>query len=198
MPQSLIENTVDAPENRSSHKTGISPPAIQTEKAPGESRAATQGAAPNATVAPESRTSDRRADSESDESNQDRPLRGFVRRLFGLGAHGERGASLKLRQQQQRSILDFVMEDARDFQRQLSNRDRLRMDEYLTSVRDIERRLAAVETANRQTPDPDMPTPAGLGMAPRLRLVAVEWRRWREKKHLSVAGFSSNCASCSC
>jgi curved DNA-binding protein CbpA len=93
MPQSLIDNTVDAPENRSSHNTGISPPAIQTEKAPGESRAATQGAAPNANIGPESRTSDRRAESESEESNRDRPLRGFVRRLFGLGAGTKPGAS---------------------------------------------------------------------------------------------------------
>ena len=43
---------------------------------------------------------------------------------------------------------------------EMSNRDRLRMDEYLTSVREIERRIAATETANRQTPDPDV-TDAG-------------------------------------
>ena len=71
-------------------------------------------------------------------------------------------ASLLLRQQQQRSVLDFVLDDARDFQQRLSNRDRLRMDEYLTSVREIERRIAATETANRQTPDPDVATPAGI------------------------------------
>ena len=58
--------------------------------------------------------------------------------------------------------MDFVLDDARDFQQELSNRDRLRMDEYLTSVREVERRLAAIETANRQTPDPDMPAPAGI------------------------------------
>src|SRR6266516_4790048 len=40
-------------------------------------------------------------------------------RLFGAGARGERGESFKRRQQQQRSILDFVLDDARRLQRQL-------------------------------------------------------------------------------
>jgi hypothetical protein len=88
--------------------------------------------------------------------------RAVFERLFGIGAHGERGASLLLRQQQQRSVLDFVLDDARDMQQQLSHRDRLRMDEYLTSVREVERRLATAESATRRTPDPDLPTPAGI------------------------------------
>jgi hypothetical protein len=88
--------------------------------------------------------------------------RAVFERLFGAGAHGERRASLLRRQQQQRSVLDFVLDDARDIQQQMSNRDRLRMDEYLTSVREIERRVQAAETANRQTPDPDTATPAGI------------------------------------
>src|SRR2546428_2392290 len=44
-------------------------------------------------------------------------------RLFGAGAPGERAASLKRRQEQQRSILDFVLDDARSLQRQLAARD---------------------------------------------------------------------------
>ena len=88
--------------------------------------------------------------------------RAVFERLFGAGPHGERRANLQLRQQQQRSVLDFVLDDARDIQQQMSGRDRLRMDEYLTSVREIERRIAATETGNRQTPDPDRATPAGI------------------------------------
>jgi hypothetical protein len=88
--------------------------------------------------------------------------RAVFERLFGAGAPGERRANFLLRQQQQRSVLDFVLEDARDIQQRMSNRDRLRMDEYLNSVREIERRIAAVEAANRQTPDPDIATPAGI------------------------------------
>lgn len=58
-------------------------------------------------------------------------------RLFGAGAHGERSASLKRRQEQQRSILDFVLDDARTLERKLANRDKQKLDEYLTSVREI-------------------------------------------------------------
>jgi Protein of unknown function (DUF1552) len=88
--------------------------------------------------------------------------RAVFERLFGAGSHGERRANLLRRQQQQRSILDFVLDDARDIQQRMSSRDRLRMDEYLSSVREIERRITAAETANRQTPDPAVATPAGI------------------------------------
>ncbi len=44
--------------------------------------------------------------------------RAVFERLFGAGAPGERRANLQLRQQQQRSVLDFVLEDARDIQQQ--------------------------------------------------------------------------------
>src|SRR3989475_7557556 len=58
-------------------------------------------------------------------------------RLFGAGAPGERTESLLRRQQQQRSILDFVLDDARELQRQLTSRDKQKLDEYLGSVREI-------------------------------------------------------------
>src|SRR5436190_841081 len=44
--------------------------------------------------------------------------RAVFERLFGAGAPGERRANLQLRQQEQRSVLDFVLDDARDIQRQ--------------------------------------------------------------------------------
>ena len=84
--------------------------------------------------------------------------------LFGAGAHGQRGASLVQRRAQQRSILDFVMEDAKSVQRQLTHRDRAKMDEYLTGVREIEERIVTAETfAN--IPDPDIATPDGIPTA---------------------------------
>jgi hypothetical protein len=82
-------------------------------------------------------------------------------RLFGAGAPGERAKSLKLRQDQQRSILDFVMDDARSLQGQLAPRDRDKLDEYLTSVREIERRIAQAERF-KGTPDPAVATPDGI------------------------------------
>jgi len=82
-------------------------------------------------------------------------------RLFGAGQHGERSESLQRRQQQQRSILDFVRDDARSLERQLTYRDKQKLDEYLASVREIEQRL---EKADRfgAAPDPAVATPPGI------------------------------------
>jgi hypothetical protein len=82
-------------------------------------------------------------------------------RLFGAGAHGERAEGFKRRQDQQRSILDFVLEDARSLQAQLTRRDTEKLDEYLTSVREIERRIQGAERFGK-TPDPSMDTPSGI------------------------------------
>jgi len=82
-------------------------------------------------------------------------------RLFGAGAPGERGDSLDRRRQQQRSILDFVLDDARSLQRQLASRDRQKLDEYLGSVREIEKRIEQAEQFGA-APDPAVETPAGI------------------------------------
>ena len=82
-------------------------------------------------------------------------------RLFGAGSPGERAANLKARQAQQQSILDFVLDDAHSLETQLGSRDRQKMDEYLTSVRDIEKRIEESERFGR-TPDPDVQTPPGI------------------------------------
>lgn len=82
-------------------------------------------------------------------------------RLFGEGTHGARTASFKARQQTQRSILDFVLDDARTLQKKLGDRDDIKLDEYLTSIRDIERRIAQAE-AFGAVPDPEIDTPAGI------------------------------------
>jgi len=82
-------------------------------------------------------------------------------RLFGAGAPGERKASLKRRQEQQRSILDFVLDDARSLQRQLAARDKQKLDEYLGSVREIEKRIEHAERFDAIA-DPAVETPAGI------------------------------------
>jgi hypothetical protein len=82
-------------------------------------------------------------------------------RLFGAGSPGERGKSLQQRLEQQRSILDFVLDDTRALGDELGLRDRQKLDEYLTSVREIERRIQQAERF-REAPDPDCETPAGI------------------------------------
>ena len=53
--------------------------------------------------------------------------------------------ALKRRQDQQRSILDFVLDDAKTLERDLATRDRQKLDEYLGSVREIEKRIEKAE-----------------------------------------------------
>ena len=82
-------------------------------------------------------------------------------RLFGAGAPGERSESMARRQQEQRSVLDFVLEDARAMQRRLDRGDREKLDQYLTGVREIETRIQKAEQFGK-APDPSVETPAGV------------------------------------
>jgi hypothetical protein len=82
-------------------------------------------------------------------------------RLFGSGSPGERQGNLKRRQVQQRSILDFVLDDAGAMGATLGTKDRLKLDEYLSSVREIEKRIQDSERFG-ETPDPTVDTPPGI------------------------------------
>lgn len=82
-------------------------------------------------------------------------------RLFGSGPKEEREKSFALRNQRQRSILDFVMEDARTLNRQLGRNDQLKLDEYMTGVREIERRIEKSEKFGLPE-DPGVEVPDGV------------------------------------
>jgi hypothetical protein len=82
-------------------------------------------------------------------------------RLFGAGSPADRQANYRRRQEEQRSVLDFVLDDARALQRHLAARDRQKLDDYLTSVREIETRIQTAERFG-PTPNPDADTPAGI------------------------------------
>lgn len=64
-------------------------------------------------------------------------------RLFGDSELAEE--SLQKRRKQRISILDLVAEDAAELKRKLGSRDKLKIEEYFTSVRDIESRLERME-----------------------------------------------------
>jgi len=83
-------------------------------------------------------------------------------RLFGAGSREERRSSYKFRQEQQQSVLDFVQEDARNLQKKLGGRDKDKLDDYLTSVRDIEKRIELAEKKFGDPKDPNADTPAGI------------------------------------
>ncbi len=79
-------------------------------------------------------------------------------RLFGAGTRGERVENLKRRQKEEQSILDFVMDDASAIQRNLNGRDRQKLDQYLTSVREIEERIERTERMPVANPDAESPS----------------------------------------
>ena len=82
-------------------------------------------------------------------------------RLFGTGDKADRKKNFLIRQATERSILDFVMEETGDVQRRLGATDRRKFDEYLTVVRDLEKRLKAAEKFDGQ-PEIKAETPAGI------------------------------------
>ncbi len=82
-------------------------------------------------------------------------------RLFGAGTHGERTANLRRRQAEQRSVLDFVLNDAKNMQRRLGPADTRKLDQYFTGVRDIETRIANAEKLGTSA-DPNIETPSGI------------------------------------
>lgn len=62
-----------------------------------------------------------------------------------------------------RSIMDLVKDDSLRLARQLGKGDQNRLDEYLTSVRDLENRMAAsVEWSLRPKPKVDVPKPVDI------------------------------------
>jgi hypothetical protein len=77
-------------------------------------------------------------------------------RLFAGQSAGETSIVQQQRETMNLSILDFVREQAQDINRRVTAADRRRIDEYLTSIRDIERRI--------ESPPADLPEGAAGGM----------------------------------
>lgn len=74
--------------------------------------------------------------------------RAVFERLFGGNDPAETAENRKRREYYKKSILDFVAEDAKALQGKLGVRDQGKLDEYLTGVREIERRIEMAEKAN--------------------------------------------------
>lgn len=82
-------------------------------------------------------------------------------RLFGSGSPGKRTENLARRRAEQRSVLDFVLDDARAMQKRLQNSDRDKLNEYLTGVRELETRIQRAEQFG-DPDDPSIESPIGI------------------------------------
>lgn len=79
-------------------------------------------------------------------------------RMYGVGSPEQQGKALR----KQASLLDRVKTDIARLQNELGPGDRTKMDEYLTSVREVERRIQIAEAGVADNPTPDMDRPLGV------------------------------------
>ena len=86
--------------------------------------------------------------------------RALFERLFGNGANLT-PEQKTLQTKQRRSILDFVSGDTKALQANLGPTDKRKLDEYLSSIRDIELQLTKAEHDNAQV-NPGMDKPYGV------------------------------------
>lgn len=84
-------------------------------------------------------------------------------RLFGTSAAtASRDAELR-KNKYRKSILDLVQEDARKLQRNLGKTDQQKLEEYLYSLRSIEKRLESTDKLDQLESDiPDYPRPKNV------------------------------------
>lgn len=84
-------------------------------------------------------------------------------RLFSGTDPKELAAARAKRELYNKSVLDFVMEDAKGLNTTLGAGDRKKLDEYLSSVREIEVQIQKARAANSApVPKPNMAAPTGI------------------------------------
>jgi hypothetical protein len=85
--------------------------------------------------------------------------RNVFERLFGDGGTAsERRTELK----NNASILDWVTSDLSNLQRKLGAGDRTKLNEYLDTIREVERRIQKAEKQTTESPLPDVDRPVGV------------------------------------
>lgn len=97
--------------------------------------------------------------SETQPMNPEVDPRAAFERLFGSGDAAASVEAAARRQLYRKSVLDFVLDDARSLERRLGANDKRKLDEYLTAVRDIERRIERSEKFGKAQPPPGVAAP---------------------------------------
>lgn len=83
-------------------------------------------------------------------------------RLFGSSHSAIADRAAARRNALRKSILDYVSDDAERLQSRLSRNDQRKLDEYLTGVREIERRIQRIENEPIESDLVDYPSPKGM------------------------------------
>lgn len=83
-------------------------------------------------------------------------------RLFAGGAPGESAAAQARRQLYRRSVLDAVLSDATGLRSRVGKQDQRKLDQYLHSIREVERRLDQAVAEGPLEPPANQTAPAGI------------------------------------
>lgn len=97
-------------------------------------------------------------------------------RLFGGGMSKDKEEGREKRDRLNKSILDFVNDEAKSLTQQLGSADQRKMDEYLTAIRELELRIEKSKAVKNAKPTfkPNMPAPATMPKDPQehIRIMA--------------------------
>lgn len=89
--------------------------------------------------------------------------RAIFDRLFAGETVKETRRAKSVREKYRKSVLDFVLEDANRLHRHLPAVDQRKLDEYLYSVRDVEKRIGGADRLSiGENGVPDYPRPSGV------------------------------------
>jgi len=84
-------------------------------------------------------------------------------RLFGNGDSASEGKNRAARIERRKSVLDFVLDDAKALQTRLGTADKRKLDEYLYAVRDVENRMSHSDKLKvGEDGAPNIARPAGI------------------------------------
>ena len=84
-------------------------------------------------------------------------------RLFGNGDNVSEGKNRAARIERRKSVLDFVLDDAKSLQQKLGTADQRKLDEYLYAVREVENRMVNSDKLRvGEDGIPNFPRPAGV------------------------------------
>lgn len=94
--------------------------------------------------------------------------RAVFERLFGTNESVE---ERDRRRSDRKSILDFVAEDSKRIQKVAGASDRQKLDEYFTSVREIEQRISRAKNPPKDAPKMDLPDGVPSSLREHIRLM---------------------------
>jgi hypothetical protein len=107
-------------------------------------------------------------------------------RLFSNADPRESAEARARRQEKKKSILDFALSDAKGLQSRLGSNDKRKVDEYLTSIREIELRLTKASSEPEIKPPEGAVRPAAFDLKGGTRKLGVSTSSINYDKHLPL------------